>query len=102
MAETKPKRRYLYCKANKTSLVKLLCRKGYKPTVKRAHFEKAFRSRSYWLTWIENEFMYKALLMTAGGRTYLRITNQTTGAEDMIHIPLEELKELNMLEVKEK
>lgn len=90
-------------KANKTKMVQLLRAKGYKPTIKRAHFEKAFRARSYWLTWIESDGMHEALLMTAGGRTYLRVRNLTTGAEEeMIHIPLGELEKYNMKEEIEK
>lgn len=90
-------------KANKTKMVKLLRDKGYKPTIKRAQFEKAFRARSYWLTWLESDGMLEALLMTAGGRTYLRIRNLTTGAEDrMIHIPLAELEKYDMKEEIEK
>lgn len=88
----------IYLRANKTKMVMLLRDKGYKPTVKRAQYEKAFRARSYWLTWFENNYMYKALLMTAGGRTYLRVTNETTGEEKMIHIPLAELEKYDMTE----
>lgn len=88
----------LYLKANKTKMVKLLCDRGYKPTIKRARYEKAFRSRSFWLTWLESDGLYNALLMTAGGRTYLRVTNETTNVEKMIHIPLDELKKRDMIE----
>lgn len=88
----------LYLKANKTKMIKLLCARGYKPTVKRARYEKAFRSRSFWLTWFESDGLYNALLMTAGGRTYLRVTNETTNVEKMIHVPLDELKKRDMIE----
>ena len=87
-----------YLKANKTKLVRLLQDKGYKPTVKAARFEKAFRARSYWLTWLESDGMYEALLMTAGGRSYLRVRNLTTGGEKMIHIPLAELEKYDLKE----
>lgn len=88
----------LYLTSNKTKMVKLLCDKGYKPTIKRARYEKAFRARSFWLTWLENDRLYEALLMTAGGRTYLRVTNKTENVEKMIHIPLIELKKYDMIE----
>ena len=87
-----------YIKANKTKMVSLIRTKGYHPTVRRAQYEKAFRARSYWLTWLESDGLYKALLMTAGGRTYLRVTNQTNGEEKMIHIPIEELRKYQMTE----
>lgn len=90
-----------YLRANKTNMVKLIRTKGFSPTVKRARFEKAFRARSYWLTWMESSGLHEALLMTAGGRTYLRIKNQTTGDEGMNHIPLAELEKFNLVEVKE-
>lgn len=88
----------LYLKANKTKMANLIQSKGYKPTIRRAHYEKAFRARSYWLTWLENDHFYEALIMTAGGRTYLRVTDKTTGAEEMIHIPIDELRKYEMLE----
>lgn len=88
----------LYLKTNKTKMVNLIRTKGYHPTVRRAQYEKAFRARSYWLSWFESDGLYKALLMTAGGRTYLRVTNQTTGEENMIHIPLTELQKYGMIE----
>ena len=87
-----------YLKANKTKMVKLLQDKGYKPSIKKAQYEKAFRARSYWLTWLECDGMYQALLMTAGGRTYLRVRNLTTDDEKMIHIPLAELEKYDMKE----
>ena len=87
-----------YLKANKTKMVKLIQSKGYKPTIKKAQYEKAFRARSYWLTWLECDGMYQALLMTAGGRTYLRVRNLTTDDEKMIHIPLAELEKYDMKE----
>ena len=87
-----------YLKANKTKMVKLIQSKGYKPTIKKAQYEKAFRARSYWLTWLECAGMYQALLMTAGGRTYLRVRNLTTDDEKMIHIPLAELEKYDMKE----
>lgn len=87
-----------YLKANKTKMVKLLRDKGYKPTIKKAQYEKAFRARSFWLTWLESDGMYQALLMTAGGRTYLRVRNLTTDDEKMVHIPLAVLKQLDMAE----
>lgn len=87
-----------YLKANKTKMVKLLQNNGYEPTIKRAQYEKAFRARSYWLTWIQSDGMYQALLMTAGGRTYLRIKNLTEDEEVMIHIPLAELEKYDMVE----
>lgn len=90
-----------YLRANKTNMVKLIRTKGFSPTVKRARFEKAFRARSYWLTWMESSGLHEALLMTAGGRTYLRIKNQTTGDEGMHHIPLAELEKFDLVEVKE-
>lgn len=88
----------LYLTSNKTKMVKLICSKGYKPTVRRARYEKAFRARSFWLTWLESDSLYEALIMTAGGKTYLRITNETTGEENMIHIPLTELEKYGMIE----
>lgn len=87
-----------YLKANKTKMVNLIRLKGYKPTLRRSHYEKAFRARTYWLSWMENDCLYKASLMTAGGRTYLRVINQTTNAEKMFHIPIEELRKHEMLE----
>lgn len=87
-----------YLKANKTKMVKMLKDKGYKPTIKKAQYEKAFRARSYWLTWLECDGMYQALLMTAGGRTYLRVRNLTTEDEKMIHIPFAELEKYDMKE----
>lgn len=91
----------MYLRANKTNMVKLIRTKGFSPTVKRARFEKAFRSRSYWLRWMEPSGAHEALLMTAGGRTYLRIVNQTTNKEGMHHIPLAELEKYDLVEVKE-
>ena len=89
--------------ANKTKMVNLLQNKGYKPTVKRARFEKSFRLRAYHLTWLEDDMMHEAQLMTAGGRSYLRINNLTTGVEDkFIHIPLAELNKYEMTEVVDK
>lgn len=90
-----------YLRANKTNMVKLIRTKGFSPTVKRARFEKAFRARSYWLRWKEPSGFHEALLMTAGGRTYLRIVNQTTNQEGMHHIPLSELEKFDLVEVKE-
>lgn len=90
-----------YLRANKTKMVNLIRAKGYRPTIKRARYEKAFRARSFWLTWLESDGLYEALLMTAGGRTYLRITNKTTDEEKMIHIPLAELVKYDLVEVKE-
>lgn len=87
-----------YIKANKTKMVNLIRAKGYHPTVRRAHYEKAFRARSYWLSWLEGDGLYKALLMAAGGRAYLRVSNQTAGEEKMIHIPIEELRKFQMTE----
>lgn len=88
----------LYLKANKTKMVKLICSKGYKPTVRHARYRKAFRARSFWLTWLESDGQHEALLMTAGGKCYLRITNKTIGKEKMIHIPLTELQKYGMIE----
>lgn len=90
-----------YLRANKTNMVKLICTKGFTPTVKRAKFEKAFRARSYWLTWMESNGLHEALLMTSYGRTYLRVKNLTTGDEGMQHIPLAELEKFDLVEVKE-
>lgn len=95
------RKKVMYLRANKTNMVKLIRTKGFTPTIKRARFEKAFRSRSYWLRWREPSGFHEALLMTAGGRTYLRITNQTTNQEGMQHIPLTELEKFNLVEVKE-
>ena len=90
----------IYLKANKTKMVQLLRDKGYTPTIKRAKFEKAFRTRSFWLTWLESDGMYEALLMTAGGQSYLRLRNLTAGGEDkFIHVPLAELEKYQMTEV---
>ena len=89
----------VYLKANKTKMVRLLRDKGYKPTVKRARFEKAFRARTYWLTWLESDGMYEASLGTAGGRAYLRTINMTTGDDNVIHVPLKELEKYEMTEV---
>lgn len=90
----------IYLKSNKTKMVQLLRDKGYTPTIKRAKFEKAFRARSFWLTWLESDGMHEALLMTAGGRSYLRVRNLTAGGEDkLIHIPLAELEKYQMTEV---
>lgn len=44
-----------YLKANKTKMVNLIRLKGYKPTLRRSHYEKAFRARTYWLSWMEND-----------------------------------------------
>lgn len=89
----------IYLRANKTKMVQLLRDKGYTPTIKRARFEKAFRARSFWLTWMESSGMLEALLMTAGGRTYLRVRNLTDGGEDkFIHVPLAELEKYQMTE----
>lgn len=88
----------LYLTSNKTKMVKLICSKGYNPTVRRARYKKAFRARSFWLTWLESDGLYEALLMTAGGKTYLRITNKIIGKEKMIHIPVEELQKYSMTE----
>lgn len=90
-----------YLRANKTNMVKLIRTKGFSPTVKKARFEKAFRARSYWLRWREPNGFHEALLMTAGGKAYLRITNQTTNKEGMLHIPLAELEKFDLVEVKE-
>ena len=89
-----------YLRSNKTKMVRLLRDKGYTPTIKRAKFEKAFRARSFWLTWMESDGMHEALLMTAGGRTYLRVRNLTDGGEDkFIYVPLAELEKYEMTEV---
>ena len=90
-----------YLRANKTNMVKLIRTKGFTPTVKRARFEKAFRARSFWLRWREPSGFHEALLMTAGGRTDLRIKNHTTNPEGMHHIPLAELEKFDLVEVKE-
>lgn len=87
-----------YLKANKSKMVRLLRDKGYHPTVKRSLFEKTFRERSYWLTWLESNSMYLAHLMTAGGRPYLRIANKTVGGEKMIQITPDELKKYDIKE----
>ena len=87
-----------YLKANKTKMVNLIRLNGYKPTLRQSRYEKAFRARTYWLSWMENDCLYRASLMTAGGRTYLRVINQTTNADKMIHIPFDELKQYEMLE----
>lgn len=89
----------IYLRANKTKMVQLLKDKGYTPTIKRAKFEKAFRARSFWLTWTQSDEMLEALLMTAGGRSYLRVRNLTAGGEDkFIHVPLAELEKYQMTE----
>lgn len=86
-----------YLTANKTKMVKLLQSKGYKPTVKKSKFEKAFRMRSFWLSWLEGSGLHRALLMSAGGRPYLRVTNNEE--EKMFPLCFEELNKYNMTEV---
>lgn len=86
-----------YITANKTKMVKLLRDKGYKPTVKRARFDKAFRRRSYWLTWLESDGLYEALLSTAAGKSFLWIRHNREH-KAQIHIPLADLQKYEMTE----
>lgn len=95
-------KRRIYLKTNKTQMVRLIQDKGYCPSLRKSVFEKAFRARSYWLTWMEDDGMHQALLMTAGGRTYLRVRNMTQDSERMIRVPLGELEKYKMTEVIEK
>jgi len=80
-------------------MVKLLQEKGYHPSVKKSKFEKAFRMRSFWLSWLEGSGLHRALLMSAGGRPYLRVTNND--GDKMFPLFFEELSRLNMTEVAE-
>ena len=85
-----------YLKANKTKMVKLLHRFGYKPTVSQARFEKMFRRRSYTLLWKEPTGVFDARLFTAGGISHLRIAHD--GESKMLQVSLTVLMELDMVE----
>ena len=76
-----------YLRANKTKMVKLFRSLGYHPTVKSARFEKLFRRRSYWLTWMEPSGAHRALLTTAAGRPFVSITHWDS--EKIINLTLE-------------
>lgn len=84
--------------ANKTKLVKLLRANGYHPTVHRAQFEKhtLSRSRSYWLAWLQSDGLYTALLSTAGGAAFLRITHGD--AQHFIQLSMSELDKFDLKE----
>lgn len=83
-------------RANKTKMVMLLRSKGYKPTIKKSKYEKAYRSRSYWLTWLQSDGLYTALLTTAAGRSFLKVSHD--GEDKFIPVPLAELERYEMKE----
>lgn len=88
-----------YLRANKTKMVKLLRSLGYHPTVKSARYEKLFRRRSYWLTWMEPSGAHRALLTTAAGRPFISVTHWDS--EKIINLTLETLEKYDLVEVKE-
>lgn len=87
-----------YIKANKSAFVKLLRTHGYKPTVHRAKLEKAFRARTWWLSWKQPEGEYEASLSSAGGRPFVRILGPDRDTIIPLHIA--ELEELGMVEMR--
>lgn len=84
--------------ANKTKLVNLLRANGYHPTVHRAQFSKGAvpKHRSYWLRWLESDGLYTALLSTAGGAAFLRITHGD--AQHFIQLSMSELDKFDLKE----
>ena len=84
-------------KANKTKMVKLLRALGYHPTVKSARYEKLFRRRSFWLTWMEPSGAHRALLTTAAGRPFISITHWDS--EKIINLTQEALEKFDLVEV---
>lgn len=55
---------------NKTKLIKLCHEHGYQPTVD-AVYTKAYRARTWWLEWVEDDAYYKISFTSTAGRAYL-------------------------------
>ncbi len=66
--------------ANKTKMLELTKAMGYNPP-RKAQFVKAFRSRTWWLEWEDNDGSYSATLSTAAGRAFwgMRYQEYDTG-----------------------
>lgn len=56
--------------ANKTKLLRLVRAKGY-DAPRNARFTKAFRSRTWWLEWMDDLGSWQATLSIAAGRAFL-------------------------------
>lgn len=87
-------------KANKTSMVKLLQAKGFKPTVRKAHFEKGpdRRHRAFWLNWIQDKVLHTALLTTAGGKAFVKVSFGDERDPRFIQLSIAELNLYNLCE----
>lgn len=55
--------------ANKAKMMELTKAMGYNPP-RKAQFVKAFRARTWWLEWWDNNGEYSATLSTAAGRAF--------------------------------
>lgn len=87
-------------KANKTNMVKLLQAKKYKPSIRKAHFYKGpdRRHRAYWLNWIQDNLLHTALLTTAAGKAFIKISFGDDRHPKFILLSLAELNLYNLCE----
>lgn len=84
-------------RANKTSMVNLLQANGYNPTVRTAHFNKGpGRHRAFWLRWVQDKVLHEALLSSAGGAAFVRVTHG--GSTAFIQLSFAELDKFNLKE----
>ena len=82
--------------ANKTKMVSLLRGRGYRPSVRTAHFSKLYHRRSYTLIWKEPSGQFDAYLSAVSGKPILRITH--AGVSKSITLSIAELDQYNMTE----
>ncbi|MDD2956388.1 MAG: hypothetical protein PHD67_08750 [Oscillospiraceae bacterium] len=94
----------LRLKANKTSLYMLVATYAALPGIRRASFQKAFRSPDYWLKWYDEKTdgCYDAFLSACGGRPLLAITERDISghctARTVHTVPMNILRERGMIE----
>ncbi len=83
-------------RANKTKMVRLLCAKGYRPTVRGAHFEKVGpKHLSFLLTWMQSEGWHQAYLTAVAGRPYCEVS--TADGKKMVLITFADLHDFDMI-----